>query len=334
MGIKTKLTELCGIEIPVIQGGMHYVGYAEMAAAVSNAGGLGIITALTQKSPEDLRAEIQKCKKLTSKPFGVNLTLLPMLAPPNYDEYVQVIVDEGIKVVETAGRAPDQFIKLFKANDIVVIHKCVAVKHALSAQKLGVDMISLDGADCGGHPGEINSPPGRGVGNWVLAPRGAEQLTIPFVVSGGVGNGLQLAAALALGAEGVNCGTLFMATKEAPIHENIKKALVNGDEYDTTLIFTSLNNTERVFKNSASTKVVEIEKEQPGDFSAIKDYVMGENYRRSFQETGNADDSCWSCGQSLALVHDIPSCEELLKRMVDDAERSIKSMSQRLVSKM
>lgn len=326
MVLKTRITELFGIEKPIVQGGMHYVGYAEMAAAVSNAGGLGVITALTQPSPEKLREEIQKCKKMTSKPFGVNLTLLPMLAPPNYGEYVDVIISEGVKVVETAGRAPDEFIGKFKEHDIKVIHKCVSVRHALSAEKKGVDAISLDGFECGGHPGEED------VGNFVLAPLGAEKLTVPFIVSGGVANGMQLAAAFAMGADGVNAGTLFMCTKEAPIHENIKKALVAGDERSTTHIFRTLNNTERVYKNETAMKVREIESQKPGDFPAIRPYVLGENYRKSFQETGDTTSSCWSCGLSMALIHDIPSCQELLDRMVADAEQAVKRASSKVIS--
>lgn len=234
MPLRTKITELFGIEHPIVCGGMHYVGYAGLAAAVSNAGGLGIITALTQKSPEDLRKEIQKCKKLTNKPFGVNLTLLPALAPLNYDGYAKVIIDEEIKIVETAGRSPEKFIKLFKSNGIKIIHKCVAIKHALAAQRLGVDVISMDGYECGGHPGEEE------VGNFVLLALASKKLSIPFIASGGVADSTQLAASLALGADGINMGTRFMATKEAQIHENIKMALVKGNEYSTTHIMKSL----------------------------------------------------------------------------------------------
>jgi len=324
MVLKTRVTEMLGIEHPVIQGGMHYVGYAELAAAVSNAGGLGLITALTQPSPDALREEIRKCKKLTSKPFGVNLTLLPALAPPDYPAYAQVVIDEGIKIVETAGRSPDEFIKLFDKHGVIVIHKCTQIKHAKTAARLGAKIISLDGFECAGHPGE------KDIGNYVLAARGREELDVPFVVSGGVSNGFQLAAALALGAEGVNCGTRFMATKEAPIHDNIKQALVKGDENDTTLIFRSLNNTERVFKNTTSAKVVQIEKEKPGDFQAIRPYVRGENYRKSFQETGNTDDSCWSCGTVMGLIHDVPTCKELIERMVSECESAIRGLQSRL----
>jgi NAD(P)H-dependent flavin oxidoreductase YrpB (nitropropane dioxygenase family) len=322
--LAAKVTELLGIKYPIIQGGMHYVGYAELAAAVSNAGGLGLVTALTQPSPEALRAEIRKCKELTSKPFGVNLTLLPSLAPPDYPAFAQVVLDEGIKVVETAGNKPDEFIKLFKRHGVIVIHKCTQIKHALTAQKLGADMLSVDGFDCAGHPGE------KDVGNWVLVPRAREELTIPFVVSGGVANGYQLAAALALGAEGVNMGTRFMATKEAPIHANIKKALVDGDENSTTLIFRTLNNTERVYKNKTSMQVVEIESKQPGDFGAIRHLVRGDMYRKSFQETGDTTDSCWSVGPAMGLIHDVPTCKELLDRMMIECEQTIHALKARL----
>lgn len=325
--MKTSITELFGIELPIICGGMHHVGFAELAAAVSEAGGLGMITALTQPDADALRAEIKKCKALTSKPFAVNLTLLPSLKPPNYESFANVIIEEGIKIVETAGRSPDKFIKLFKANGIKVIHKCVQIKHALSAQKAGADAISLDGFECAGHPGEI------AVGNWVLTPRGMEELKIPFVVSGGVANGHQLAGALVMGAAGVNMGTRFMATKECTIHDNIKNAIVNANENHTTLIFTTLKNTERVYKNPTTLKVNEIEKEHPGDFSKIADYVKGDNYRRSFHETGNIDDSAWSCGQSMGLIHDVPTCKELLNRMVSECKESL-ARAQNMASRL
>eukprot|EP00397_Hematodinium_sp_SG-2012_P045344 GEMP01050900.1.p1 GENE.GEMP01050900.1~~GEMP01050900.1.p1 ORF type:complete len:291 (+),score=75.25 GEMP01050900.1:137-1009(+) len=240
MPIKTKFTEMCGVEAPIMCGGMHFVGYAELAAAVSNAGGLGTITALTQPSAEALRAEIRKCKTLTKKPFGVNLTLLPALAPPDYDAYAQVVLDEGIKIVETAGRNPEKFIKLFKKHNCVVIHKCVTIKHALTAVRHGADIISMDGYECGGHPGEND------VTNWVLFAKAAQKLKVPYLASGSCGTGTQLAAALALGCEGMNMGTRWMATKEANVHDNIKQAIVDASEYDTTLVLKSLQNTERV----------------------------------------------------------------------------------------
>jgi len=318
MAFRTKLTEALGIEKPLVMGGMHYVGYADLAAAVSNAGGIGFITALTQRSPELLRNEIRKARKLTNKPIGVNFTLLPALQPPNYKAYAQVIIDEGVKVVETAGRKPDEFIQLFKKNGIYVIHKCVQVKHALHAQKLGVDCISMDGFECGGHPGEAD------VGNWVLLPAAAKKLKIPFIVSGGCATGSQLVAALAMGAEGMNMGTRFIATKEAPVHENIKQSIVNASENDTTLVMRSLRNTERVFKTPSAMKVREIEAAKPGKIMAIRHLVTGENYRKSFQETGNPD-SVWSCGQSIGLIDSIPSVQELCDEIIADAQGIIRN---------
>lgn len=329
MVLKTKLTEALGIKHPIIQGGMHYVGYAEMAAAVSNAGGLGIITALTVAQPpkgkEALRDEIRKCRTLTDKPFGVNLTLLPVGVPPDYDGIIQVCIDEKVKIVETAGRNPEAVIKKFKDAGIYVIHKCVAVRHALTAQKMGADMISMDGFDCGGHPGEED------VGNWVLLAQAAQELGIPFVASGGSATGNQLAAALAMGAEGINMGTRFMATKEAPLHQGIKEAMVKAKVTDTTHIFRTLKNTERVYKNATAMKVREIEEKQPGDFGAIGHLVKGENYRVSFQETGDATSSVWSCGQSIGLIKDIPTCKDLLEGLVSQAEDIIRN---RLMSKL
>jgi len=317
---KTKLTEMCGIEHPIIQGGMHYVGYAEMAAAVSNAGGLGVITALTVAQPprgaEALRDEIKKCRALTNKPFAVNITLLPVGVPPDYEGIVKVLIEEGVKIVETAGRDPSPVLKPLKAAGCIVIHKCVAIRHALSAARIGADMISMDGFDCGGHPGEED------VGNWVLLAKAGIKLKeagIPFVASGGCATGKQLAAALAMGAEGMNMGTAFMATVESPIHAGIKKALVDADERSTTHVFRSLGNTERVFKNAQAMKVREIEAENPGDFGAIWPYVKGELYRQSFQETGDPESSVWSCGQSIGLIDDVITCKELVTGIVDEA---------------
>jgi len=331
MPIKTKLTEALGIQYPVIQGGMHYVGYAEMAAAVSNAGGLGIITALTVAQPprgkEALRDEIRKCRTLTDKPFGVNLTLLPVGVAPDYEGIIQVCIDEGIKVVETAGRNPEKVIKKFKEAGIYVIHKCVALRHAHTAARQGADMISMDGFDCGGHPGEED------VGNWVLLASAARELKIPFVASGGCATGRQLAAALAMGAEGVNMGTRFMATKEAPILDGIKQALVKAKASDTTHVFRTLGNTERVYKNAMALQVRDIEKEHPGQFDKIKHLVSGENYRKSFQETGNPDDSVWSCGQSIGLINDIPTCQDLVRDICTEAEEILRR-SQGLLSKL
>jgi len=305
------------IKHPIVCGGMHFVGYATLAAAVSNAGGLGVITALTQKTPEALRAEIRKCRRLTDKPFGVNITLLPALVPPDYDSYCQVVIDEGVKIVETAGANPEKFIKFFKDHGCYVIHKCVAIRHAQSAVRMGADMISMDGYECAGHPGEDD------VGNLVLLAKAAKKLKVPFIASGGIGTGSQLAAVLALGAEGINMGTRFMATIEAPIHDNIKKALVDSDERQTTHIFRTLRNTERVFKNAAAEEVRSIEAKQPGDFSAIRHLVSGELYRKAFQETGDTEHSVWSCGQVMGLIEDIPTVAVLIDRIVKEAEESV-----------
>jgi len=317
MPLKTKLTEILGIEHPIVQGGMHYVGYAVMAAAVSNAGGLGIITGLTFPTPEELRSEIKKCRTLTQKPFGVNITLLPTFTPPDYDGYCRVILEEGVKVVETAGNNPGKYISFFKQHGIVVIHKCVAIRHALSAQRMGADILSIDGFECGGHPGEDD------IGNLVLLARAAEVLTIPFIASGGIGTGSQLAAVLALGAQGVNMGTRFMATVECPIKEEVKQALVKGDELSTTHIFRTLKNTERVYKNKTALKVRELEKEKPGNFDVVRPYVSGKHYYDTFYETGDLTSSVWSCGIVMGLIHDIPTCKELIDRMVAEAEEII-----------
>jgi len=268
-----------------------------------------------------LRAEIQKCKALTKKPFGVNLTLLPVGVPPDYEGITKVIIEEGVPVVETAGRNPAEHIARFKAAGIKVIHKCVAIRHAISAQKAGADMISMDGFDCGGHPGEED------VGNWVLLAKAGAKLGIPFVASGGCATGRQLAAALAMGAEGVNMGTRFMATVEAPIHQNIKQALVDAGEMDTTHVFRTVGNTERVYKNAKAEIVREIEAEDPGNFEAIRPHVSGELYRQSFQETGDAENSIWSCGQSIGLIEDIPTCAVLIKGVVAEAEEIIGRMA-------
>jgi len=326
MVLETRLTRLLGIKHPIVQGGMHYVGYAELAAAVSNAGGLGIITALTQPTAEDLRREIRKCRSMTTKPFGVNMTLLPALVPPDYGAYVRVIVEEGVKIVETAGNKPGEIVKALKQHGVVVLHKCVTIRHALSAQALGVDVISMDGFECAGHPGEDD------IGNFVLLAKAARTLKIPFIASGGVGTGSQLAAALALGADGVNMGTRFMATVEAPIHPNIKKALVDGDEKGTTHVFRTLKNTERVYKNAHVERVQAIEAQHPGDFKAIAPLVKGALYGEAFKKTGDPNNSVWSCGIVMGLIDDVPTCQELLDRMVAEAESIITSRLAGMVS--
>ena len=315
--MKTRITELFGIEHPVIQGGMHHVGFAEMAAAVSNAGGLGIITGLTQPSPKDLANEIAKCNDKTDKPFGVNLTFLPGFANPDYPGYIEAIIAGNVRIVETAGRSPEQYMPLMKEAGIKVIHKCTSVRHSLKAERIGCDAVSVDGFECGGHPGEDDIP------NMILLPRAAEELSIPFVASGGIGNAQQLVAALALGADGVNMGTRFIATKEAPVHQNVKEALVGASELDTTLIMRPLRNTERVLKNDAVTRIQEKEKElgENIQINDIMDEVAG--VYPKIMSDGDMDAGAWSCGMVAGLIHDIPSCDELVGGMVKEAEEII-----------
>ena len=324
--MKTRITELFGIEHPIIQGGMHYVGLAELAAAVSNAGGLGIITGLTQKTPADLANEIARCKDMTDKPFGVNLTFLPSFTAPPYPEYIEAIVKGGVKVVETAGRSPEAYMPALKDAGIKVIHKCTSVRHSLKAEKIGCDAVSVDGFECGGHPGEDDIP------NMILLPRAAEELTVPFVASGGMGNGQQLVAALALGADGINMGTRFMVTKEAPIHQKVKDAIIAASELDTKLIMRPLRNTERVLVNGAVEKVLEIEREK-GSNTKIEDIVdlVGGVYPKVMQQ-GDVEAGAWSCGMVAGLIHDNPTCKELVDRIMSDAESIIKSRLDNLVS--
>jgi nitronate monooxygenase len=312
MKLKTRITELLGIEYPIVQGGMMWVGRAELASAVSNAGGLGILTALTQPSPDALRAEIERCRKMTDKPFGVNLTILPSVNPPPYAEYRKAIIDSGVKIVETAGHNPQEHIDDFKSHGITVLHKCTAVRHALSAERMGADIISIDGFECAGHPGEDDVP------GLVLIPAAADKVKVPMLASGGIGDGRGLVAALALGAEGINMGTRFCATVEAPIHQNIKEFLVKNDERSTNLIFRSLKNTGRVCKNSVSDKVVEILKRPGATFDDISHLVKGADGRIAL-ETGNIDAGLIWGGQIQGLIHDIPTCAELIKRIVDEA---------------
>lgn len=317
--MKTKITEMLGIEHPIIQGGMHYVGFAELAAAVSNAGGLGIITALTQRTPEDLEKEIAKCKALTDKPFGVNLTFLPSLTPPDYPGYIKSIVGGGVKIVETAGRSPEQYMPALKAAGIKVIHKCTSVRHALKAEKIGCDAVSVDGFECGGHPGEDDIP------NMILLPRAFQELKIPFVASGGMGTASQMVAALALGAEGINMGTRFIATKEAPVHQNVKDAIVAASELDTTLVMRGLRNTERVLNNAGVKKLEAVEKEKGKDvtFEDIAPYVAGV-YPKVMLD-GDLDAGAWSCGMVAGLIHDVPTCKELIDGIMKESEEIIKN---------
>jgi len=312
MALKTRFTELCGIEHPIVQGGMMWVGRAELAAAVSNAGGLGILTALTQPTPDDLRREIDRCRTMTDKPFGVNLTILPSVNPPPYAEYRRAIIDSGVTIVETAGHKPQEHVDDFKAHGIIVVHKCTAVRHALSAERMGVDAISIDGFECAGHPGEDDIP------GLILIPAAAAKLSIPMIASGGFGDGRGLAAALALGAEGINMGTRFCATVEAPIHQNVKQFLVDNDERGTNLIFRKFKNSARVAKNSVSDEVVEISLREGSVFPDIQPLVSGAKGRVAL-ETGDLDAGLIWAGQIQGLIHDIPTCQDLITRIVEDA---------------
>ncbi len=316
--MKTRITELFGIRHPIIQGGMHHVGYAELAAAVSNAGGLGVITGLTQKTPERLAAEIARCRAMTDKPFGVNLTFLPTFDAPPYPDYIAAIVEGGVTVVETAGRSPEHYMPALKAAGITVIHKCTSVRHALKAERIGCDAVSIDGFECGGHPGEDDVP------NMILLPRAAEELKIPFVASGGMADARSLVAALALGAEGMNMGTRFIATREAPVHDNVKQAIVGATELDTKLVMRSLRNTERVLGNAGVTRLLEIEREKGGELTIddIRDQVMGV-YPKVMID-GDMDAGAWSCGMVVGLIHDIPSVHELIDRIMTEAESLIR----------
>lgn len=315
--MKTRITELLGVKHPIIQGGMHYVGFAELAAAVSNAGGLGIITALTQPSPADLAAEIRKCRAMTDQPFGVNLTFLPAVKPPDYPGYLSVIIDEGVKIVETAGNNPEKWMPALKQSGIKVIHKCTSIRHALKAQAIGVDALSIDGFECGGHPGEDDVP------NFILLPRAAEELELPFVASGGMADGRSLVAALALGADGINMGTRFIATKEAPVHENVKAAIVAATELDTRLVMRPLRNTERVLLNAGVERLLAKEKEL-GDAITFQDILpeVSGVYPRVMKD-GDLDAGAWSCGMVAGLINDVPTVQELIDRIMSQAEQII-----------
>jgi len=319
--MKTRITELFNIRHPIIQGGMHYVGYAELASAVSNAGALGIITALTQPTPEDLAREIARCHEMTDQPFGVNLTFLPAFTAPPYPEYIDAIIDGGVKIVETAGRNPQEHLPRLKEAGVKVIHKCTSVRHALKAQSIGCDAVSVDGFECGGHPGEDDIP------NMILLPRAAEELSVPFVSSGGMANGRSLVASLALGADGMNMGTRFIATREAPVHENVKRTLVAATELDTRLIMRPIRNTERVLNNAAVEQILRIEREkleagEPLQINDIRHLVAGSENRKVLQE-GQMDAGAWSCGMVAGLIHDIPTCKELVDAIMAEAEALI-----------
>jgi NADH:quinone reductase (non-electrogenic) len=322
--IRTRFTELVGVEHPIVQGGMQWVGRAELVAAVANAGALGFITALTQPTPEDLTKEIARCRGMTDKPFGVNLTILPSIKPPPYAEYRQAIIESGLKVVETAGNKPQEHVTEFKKHGIKVVHKCTSVRHALSAERMGVDAISIDGFECAGHPGEDDTP------GLILIPVAADKVKIPMIASGGFGDARGLVAALALGADGINMGTRFMATKESPIHQLIKERIVANDERETELIFRTMRNTSRVAKNAVSTKVVGMEKEG-AKFEDIRDLVAGARGKMVYA-TGDADEGIWSAGQVQGLIHDIPSCAELISRIVREAEAIIRERLENMMS--
>ena len=314
--LKTRITDLFGIEHPVIQGGMQWVGYAELVSAVSNAGALGILTALTQPTPEDLAKEIERTREMTDKPFGVNLTVLPTINPPPYEEYAQAIVGSGVKIVETAGRSPEPFMELFKEYDVKVIHKCTSVRHALKAQSVGVSAITIDGFECAGHPGEDDIP------SLVLLPQAAEALDVPVAGCGGFSDAKSMVAALALGGEAIVMGTRFMATQEAGIHQKVKQKMTEADELSTNLMFRTMHNTARVFKNSVSDQVVEIESTGNATFEDVKDLVAGQRGRVVFEE-GDLEHGIWSAGISVARVKDVPTCKEMVSRLVSEAEEII-----------
>ncbi|SPA03839.1 Nitronate monooxygenase [Cupriavidus taiwanensis] len=324
--MNTRITELFGIKYPIIQGGMHYVGFAELASAVSNAGALGFITGLTQKTPEALAKEIARCRDMTDKPFGVNLTFLPTFSDPPYAEYIDAIKQGGVRIVETAGRNPKQYMGFLKEAGIKVIHKCTSVRHAVKAQEIGCDAVSVDGFECGGHPGEDDIP------NMVLLPLAAEALTIPFVASGGMADGRSLVAALALGADGINMGTRFIATQEAPVHQNVKDAIVAATELDTRLVMRPLRNTERVLTNVGVERLLEIEAEK-GDslqISDILDQVAG--VYPKVMVNGDMNAGAWSCGMVAGLIHDVPRVAELVLRIVDEADTLVGQRLARMVA--
>ena len=324
--MKTRITEMFGIEHPIIQGGMHYVGFAELAAAVSNAGGLGIITALTQKTPELLAKEISRCREMTNKPIGVNLTFLPVVEAPDYPGYIDAIIGGGVKAVETAGNNPAKWLPILKENGIKVIHKCTTVRHSLKAESIGCDAVSVDGFECGGHPGEDDIP------NMILLPRAAEELKIPFVASGGMSDARSLVASLAMGAEGMNMGTRFIATKDAPVHENVKQAILSASELDTRLVMRPLRNTERVLVNKGVEQILEKEKELGAHlkFEDIVKEVSGV-YPKVMLD-GDMDAGAWSCGMVAGLIHDIPTVKELIERIMEEAEVLIKQRLESLLN--
>lgn len=324
--MKTRITELFGIRHPIIQGGMHYVGLAPLASAVSNAGGLGIITALTLGTPDALAQEIARTREMTDSPFAVNLTFLPAFVTPPYAEYIDAIIQGGVRIVETAGRNPADYMPALKAAGVKVIHKCTSVRHALKAEKIGCDAVSVDGFECGGHPGEDDIP------NMILLPRAAEELRIPFVASGGMADGRSLVAALALGADGMNMGTRFIATREAPVHDNVKAAIVAATELDTRLIMRPLRNTERVLNNPVVERLLEVEREK-GAALTISDIIaeVAGIYPKVMIE-GEVGAGAWSCGMVAGLIHDVPTCKELIDRIMSEAESLVTGRLTRLLA--
>lgn len=322
--IKTRFTELFGVEHPIAQGGMQWVGTAELVSAVANAGALGFLTALTQPTPEALAKEIARCRDMTDKPFGVNLTIMPSINPPPYAEYRHAIIESGVKAVETAGYKPQEHVEALRSHGIKVIHKCTAVRHALSAERMGVDAISIDGFECAGHPGEDDIP------GLILIPAAADKIKVPMLASGGFGDGRGLVAALALGADGINMGTRFCATREAPIHDGIKQAIVENDERATELLFRSYRNTARVARNTIATEAVRIEREG-NPFEAIAHLVKGSRGREGL-ENGNPEHGIWTAGMVQGLIHDVPTVKELVERIVAEAEEVIRNRLDRSIA--
>ena len=323
--LQTRFTEMFGVQHPIVQGGMQWVGRASLVSAVANAGALGFITALTQPTPEDLEKEIKRCRELTDKPFGVNLTILPALKPPPYEEYRKAIIESGIKIVETAGYNPQEHIAEFKKHGVKIIHKCTAVRHAVKSEKIGADAISIDGFECAGHPGEDDIP------GLILIPAAADKVTIPMIASGGFGDGRGLAAALALGADGINMGTRFMCTVESPIHQKIKEQIVANDERSTDLIFRTLHNTARVARNAVSQEVLAVERKGGATIDDVRHLVAGQRGRAVYEE-GDPDFGIWSAGMVQGLIHDIPTCAELVARIVAEAESIIATRLARMMS--
>lgn len=322
---KTRFTETFGIRHPIVQGGMQWVGRAELVAAVANAGALGIITALTQPTPEALAGEIARCRGMTDQPFGVNLTILPTLKPPPYAEYRRAIIESGVRIVETAGYSPREHIDDFKAHGVKVIHKCTAVRHALAAERIGVDAVSIDGFECAGHPGENDTP------GLVLIPAAVDRLTIPAIASGGFADARGLVAALSLGADGINMGTRFLCTAESPVHQRVKEAIVGNDELATDLILRTLRNTSRVARNSVSRMVVGMEHAAPIEIGDVAHLVSGLRGKVVY-ETGDLEHGIWSAGQVQGLIHDIPTCAELVSRIVSEAREIIEGRLRGMVS--